>query len=177
MKSWDIRRTWTAAAFAAMTAVVGVASPAAAADQSTTTLQVSPTTAAAGSPVQLTARVFCPGEPGGGNGLGVTFFDGGDILETRPVVANGFANYVARFATTGTHTITAAYNGNVNCFASNAEATVTVTPAEYCSYGTDSCRDGQGRRPGSSECQTRRSAPGIHRAARPSRSHDGCRSW
>ncbi|MFI2299714.1 Ig-like domain-containing protein [Actinacidiphila glaucinigra] len=110
-----------------MTAVVGAASPAAA-DQSTTTLQISPTTAAAGSPVQLTARVFCPGEPGGGVGLGVTFFDGGNILDTRPVVANGFAGYVARFATTGTHTITAAYNGNVNCFASNAKATVTVTP-------------------------------------------------
>ncbi|MET9876717.1 Ig-like domain-containing protein [Actinacidiphila glaucinigra] len=177
MKPWDTRKMWTAGAFAAIAAVVGVASPAAAADQSTTTLQVSPTTAAAGSPVQLTARVSCPGEPSGGNGLGVTFFDGGNILATQPVVANGFASYVARFTSSGTHTITAAYNGNDNCFASNTTATVTVTPAEYCSYGTDSCRDDQGRRPGSSECQTRRSAPVIHQAARHSGSPDRCRSW
>ncbi|MFE2541579.1 Ig-like domain-containing protein [Actinacidiphila glaucinigra] len=177
MKPWDTRKTWTAAAFAAIAAVVGVTSPAAAADQSTTTLLVSPTTAVAGSPVQLTARVFCPGEPGGGIGLGVTFFDGGDILATQPVVANGFASYVARFASSGTHTITAAYNGNVNCFASNAEATLTVTPAEYCAYGTDPCRDGQKRPAGSHECPSRRSVPAIDQAARPSGSPGRCRSW
>jgi len=186
VKRLDERKTWRAGTVAAMAAVVGLASPAAAADQSTTTLQVSPLTAEAGSPVQLTAKVLCPGEPRGGNGLGVTFFDGGTTLATEPVVANGFASHVAKFTTTGTHTITAAYNGNDNCYASHGMATVTVTPAEDCAWGADPCRDGQGRPPGSPHCPTRTSTLGIDRAARPSESPDSsespespdlCRSW
>ncbi|MET7320231.1 Ig-like domain-containing protein [Streptomyces sp. NPDC005549] len=77
------------------------------------------------TPVQLAATVDCPSDPTGG--LGVTFFDGSDLLDTVPVNANGQATYTATFASTGTHTITAAYNGNADCDASNSTTTVQVT--------------------------------------------------
>lgn len=157
MKRWQARKACRAGAFAAIVAIVGLASPAVAAEQSTTTVQVSPPTATAGAPVQLTAMVTCTGDPSGG--LGMTFFDGGDILATVPVAANGQAGHVATFATAGAHTITAAYNGNANCFASNATATVTVTAAEYCPWGPFPCRDHHAHRPGYPYCSTRPSAP------------------
>jgi hypothetical protein len=109
---------------AAMAAVVAVASPAAAA-QSGTTVQATPQTAAIGQSVGLTATVTCAEDPSGG--LGMTFFDGGDILATVPVGADGRAAYTAGFASTGAHTITAAYNGNDNCSASNSSTTVEVS--------------------------------------------------
>ncbi|MDX3076988.1 Ig-like domain-containing protein [Streptomyces sp. NPDC088354] len=182
MKRWDTRRTWTAGAFAAIAAVVGVASPAAAAPvQSTTTLQVSPSTAAARTPVRLTATVVCTGDPSGG--LGMTFFDGGDILTTVPVAPNGQATWVAEFTTTGAHTITAAYNGNDNCFASNNTATVTVTPAEDCPWGHGLCRDDHGHLPGFPDCHFVPSILGIDQvdqvdqAQQPSHSPGRCWSW
>ncbi|MET8558570.1 Ig-like domain-containing protein [Streptomyces sp. NPDC004959] len=79
------------------------------------------------TPVQLSATVDCPSDPTGG--LGVTFFDGSDLLDTVPVNANGQATYTATLTTTGAHTITAAYNGNTNCDASNGTTTVQVTNA------------------------------------------------
>lgn len=171
MKSWNTRKTWTAGAFAAIAAVVGVASPAAAAVDSTTTLQVSPVTAAVRAPVQLTATVVCAGDPSGINDVGMTFFDGGDILQTVPVAPNGLATYTAKFQTAGVHTITAAYNGNANCFASHAEATVTVTEAPYCPWGTDPCRDDQ---PGSPDCPSHTLTTLLDQ---PADSRDQCRSW
>ncbi|MFC5956274.1 Ig-like domain-containing protein [Streptomyces pratens] len=103
------------------------ASPAAAAEPSTTTVQASPSAATIGQPVTLTTTVTCAGDPSGG--LGMTFFDGGDILDTVPVTAAGAAVYTAHLSTVGTHTITAAYNGNDNCSASSAEATVVMSAA------------------------------------------------
>ncbi|MFF3559594.1 Ig-like domain-containing protein [Streptomyces sp. NPDC002574] len=179
MKPWDTRRTWTAGAFAAITAVVGIASPAAAAPvSSTTTLQVSPTTAAAWTPVLLTATVVCAGDPSGG--LGMTFFDGGNILKTVRVRPDGQATWVAKFTATGAHKITAAYNGNGNCFASNNTATVTVTPAEDCPWGPSLCRDDHGHLPGFPNCPILPSILGfdqVDQADRPSQSPGRCWSW
>ncbi|MBQ0826169.1 Ig-like domain-containing protein [Streptomyces tagetis] len=110
----------------ALAAVVGLASPAWAVPSSTT-VTATPPSAEVDTPVQLAATVDCPADPTGG--LGVTFFDGSDLLDTVPVNANGQASYTATFTTTGTHTITAAYNGNADCDASNNTTTVQVTAA------------------------------------------------
>ncbi|MFJ7242876.1 Ig-like domain-containing protein [Streptomyces olivaceus] len=108
----------------ALAATLGLASPAWAVPSSTT-VTASPQSTEVNTPVQLAATVDCPSDPTGG--LGVTFFDGSDLLDTVPVNANGQATYTATFATTGTHTITAAYNGNADCDASNSTTTVQVT--------------------------------------------------
>ncbi|MFJ2419971.1 Ig-like domain-containing protein [Streptomyces brevispora] len=110
----------------ALAAVLGLASPAWAVS-STTTVTATPQSAAVGTPVQLAATVDCAADPTGG--LGVTFFDGGDLLDTVPVNANGQASYTGPFTTAGSHTITAAYNGNTECAASNNTTTVQVTSA------------------------------------------------
>ncbi|MEU6383823.1 Ig-like domain-containing protein [Streptomyces bauhiniae] len=111
---------------AALAAVLGLASPAWAVPSSTT-VTASPQSATVNTPVQLLATVDCPADPTGG--LGVTFFDGGDLLDTVPVNANGQAGYTATFTTAGTHTITAAYNGNTDCDASNSTTNVQVSAA------------------------------------------------
>ncbi len=118
------RARWAVAA--ALTAALGLASPAWAV-ASSTTVTATPPSAEVNTPVQLQATVDCPADPTGG--LGVTFFDGGDLLDTVPVNANGQAAYTATFTTTGSHTITAAYNGNTDCDASNDTTTVQVTAA------------------------------------------------
>ena len=127
MKRWQDRRMWKTGTILALAAVVGLASPAAAAVNSTTTVTASPPAANVGVPVTLTATVTCAADPTGG--LGVTFFDGGDILNTVPVGADGQAEHTTSFTTTGTHTITAAYNGNENCFASSNTIAVMVSAA------------------------------------------------
>ncbi|MFE3791853.1 Ig-like domain-containing protein [Streptomyces goshikiensis] len=109
----------------ALAAVVGLASSAAAV-ASNTTVTATPQTTTAGSPVQLHASVGCESDPGGG--LGVTFFDGGNLLVTVPVNASGQADFSTSF-TVGTHTITAAYNGNETCDASSSTTTVEATSA------------------------------------------------
>jgi hypothetical protein len=124
---WNDRAAWNLVPLAALTAVVAFASPAAAAESSSTATQASPSAATIGQPVDLTAMVTCADDPSGG--LGMTFFDGGDILATVPVTATGAAAYTANLSTVGTHTITAAYNGNDNCGASNAETTVLISAA------------------------------------------------
>ncbi|GAA1216827.1 hypothetical protein GCM10009608_62430 [Pseudonocardia alaniniphila] len=96
--------------------------------QSTTTVQASPSSATVGQEVVLTATVTCPGFPPQG-GLGVTFFDGANLLDTVPVNGSGQASLTTTFTTVGPHEITAAYNGNGNCGASNATTTVQVTSA------------------------------------------------
>ncbi|WP_051887452.1 hypothetical protein [Streptomyces seoulensis] len=84
---------------AALTAVLGLASPAWAVPSSTT-VTASPQSTTVNNPVQLLATVDCPADPTGG--LGVTFFDGGDLLDTVAVNANGQAGYTATFTTAGT---------------------------------------------------------------------------
>ncbi|WP_329391516.1 Ig-like domain-containing protein [Streptomyces sp. NBC_01716] len=108
----------------AMAAVLGLASPAWAAPSSTT-VTATPQSAEVGDAVQLAATIDCTGDPSGG--LGVTFFDGSDLLDTVPVNANGLASYSGSFTTVGSHIITAAYNGNDECDASNNTTTVQIT--------------------------------------------------
>lgn len=121
-----VRSKGTLIAATALAAVVGLASPAMAV-ASATTVTATPQSTTTGAPVELEATVTCPADPTGG--LGVTFFDGPDLLATVPVTADGRAHYTATFNTTGTHTITAAYNGNGACDASNNTTTVNVTAA------------------------------------------------
>jgi len=118
------RRMWGSTAALALAAVVASASPAAAVP-SATNVTASPSVTTVGSPVLLTATVTCTSDPSGG--LGVTFFSNGDLLATVPVSASGVAQYSVSFATAGTRTITAAYNGNGACDASNGTTTVTVS--------------------------------------------------
>ncbi|MFJ7199737.1 MULTISPECIES: Ig-like domain-containing protein [unclassified Streptomyces] len=110
----------------ALAAVLGLASPAWAVPSSTT-VTATPQSAEVGTAVQLLATVDCPADPTGG--LGVTFFDGSDELETVPVNANGQAVDTITLTTVGAHTITAAYNGNAECDASNNTTTVQATAA------------------------------------------------
>ncbi len=126
MERRRVPRNWWGSAATALVAVVAFATPAAAQESSTTTVQAVPSSAAVGAPVELIATVSCPNDPSGG--LGVTFFDGGDILDTKQVGADNTARLPdTTFDTVGTHTITAAYNGNAECFASSASTTVTVS--------------------------------------------------
>jgi hypothetical protein len=67
-----------------------------------------------------------PGFPPQG-GLGVTFFDGPNLLDTVPVNASGQASLTTTFTAEGAYEITAAYNGNGNCGASNVATTAQVT--------------------------------------------------
>ncbi|MDX3240117.1 Ig-like domain-containing protein [Streptomyces sp. ME03-5709C] len=114
---------------AAMTlaALMGTAGPAAAAEPSSTSVQAVPVTAITGAYVTLTATVTCPGDPS--PGLGLTFFDDDQLLDTVPVDASGHATLTTDFDTAGPHVVTAAYNGNGNCSASNAMTTVQITAA------------------------------------------------
>ncbi|MFF8537576.1 Ig-like domain-containing protein [Streptomyces sp. NPDC015532] len=112
---------------AAAATVLSLAPSAAAVDQSSTTVQVIPSPATTGQLVTLDATVTCSSNPDGG--LGVSFFDGADLLATAPVSADGHSSLVTGFTTTGTHTIVAAYNGDDSCGASSATTTVTVSQA------------------------------------------------
>ena len=105
-------------------AVVAFALPAAAAVASSTTVQASPSTATTGQSVDISTMVTCSGDPSGG--LGMTLFDGSNLLTTVPVGMDGASSYTTDFTSAGSHMITAAYNGNDNCDASNSTATVQV---------------------------------------------------
>ncbi|MEU7058628.1 Ig-like domain-containing protein [Streptomyces sp. NPDC046197] len=117
---------WAGVSAAALTTVLIAASPAAAAGSSTH-VTASPSATTVGSPVTLTATVTCASDPSGG--LGVTFFDGSQVLDTVPVTTAGAATYRVAFGVPGTHTITAAYNGNGVCGASNGTTSVSVSPS------------------------------------------------
>ncbi len=114
-------------AVAAAATVMSLAPTAAAADPSSTTVQATPSSATVGQLVTLDATVTCSSDPSGG--LGVSFFDGPDLLATAPVSADGHSSLTTGFTATGTHTITAAFNGDDGCSASNDTTTVTVSQA------------------------------------------------
>jgi hypothetical protein len=94
-------------------------------EQSTTTVQATPASATVGQAVTLTVQVSCPADPSGG--LGVTLFDGSNLLATVPVDSTGAGSLNTNFSATGSHVITAAYNGDSDCAASNNTTTVDVT--------------------------------------------------
>ena len=101
------------------------------AQQSTTTVSA-PGLAFLGDPITLTATVSA-GSGDVTGGLGVTFFDGADLLDTVPVTGGpltGTATLTTTFFTdTGVHTITAAFNGTGTVGASNGTADVNVISA------------------------------------------------
>jgi hypothetical protein len=113
--------------FIALAALLTFAPQASAQVTSDTTVEATPAAATVGERVVLTATVTCSGAPNGG--LGVTFFDGPDLLATADVDLDGQSVLATSFITTGDHLITAAYNGNDNCFASNDTTTVQVSDA------------------------------------------------
>ena len=110
---------------AALAAVLGFASPAAAVG-STTTVTATQFSTTLGTVVRLQATVACASDPG--DGMGVTFWDGVNDLGTVSVGSDGQASQFALF-TTGTHTVTATYNGNGTCDASTGVTTVEVAAA------------------------------------------------
>lgn len=133
MIPWRERRARRAhkAAFlvaaAAAATVVALAPSAAAADPSTTAVEASPSPATTGQLVVLDATVTCTSDPS--TGLGVSFFDGDNLLATAPVSTDGQSFLTTGFTTTGNHHIIAAYNGDANCGASNDATDITVTQA------------------------------------------------
>ena len=110
---------------AALAAVLGLASPAAAVG-STTTVTATQFSTALGTVVRLQAAVACASDPSGG--MGVTFWDGSTNLGTVSVGVDGKAAQLALF-TAGSHEVTAAYSGNGTCDASSAKTTVEVADA------------------------------------------------
>lgn len=130
-------KAWSMVVPAALAAAVAFASPAVAAEPSTTTVQATPSSTGVGEPVYLAATVTCGADLAGG--LGVTFFDGDTLLGTVPVAADGTAQYITTFTTSGTHMITGAYNGNENCGASNGAATVQVSGSTNPPPGGGAC--------------------------------------
>lgn len=136
MKACLARKLGLVVAVAAAT-VLSLAPSAAAADPSSTTVQATPSSAATGQLVTLDATVTCSSDPSGG--LGVSFFDGPDLLATAPVSADGHSSLTTGFTTTGTRTITAAYNGDDSCSASSGTTTVTVSQAPSRPAGNPGC--------------------------------------
>ena len=127
MRNWQKWNALTLGTLATL-AVVASASPAAAAAvDSTTTVQASPTAPVTGQLVALNAKVDCTGDPS--LGLGVSFFDGQDLLATAPVGTDGTSTLRTGFISTGEHEITAAFNGDDNCNASSSKTTVEVSDA------------------------------------------------
>lgn len=127
MKAWRERKPGLVVALAAAAAVVSLAPSAVAADPSSTTVQALPPSAVTGQLVTLDATVTCSSDPS--TGLGVSFFDGTDLLATAPVSTDGHSSLTTGFTTAGTHTITASFNGDDGCGASHDTTTVTVSPA------------------------------------------------
>jgi hypothetical protein len=127
--SWQTSRILLSAALvpSALAAVALSATQASAQplDTSTTTVKAMPVTVGRGQAVTLTAEVGCPADPSGG--LGVTFFDGPTLLATVPVDSSGDASLTTSFPTTGIQDITAAYNGNADCAASDPTTTAGAT--------------------------------------------------
>jgi hypothetical protein len=124
---WQIGRILLPAALVPVT-LAGLAvsaTQASAQVDSTTTVTASPMVAGVGQSVTLTAEVTCAGDPSGG--LGLSFSDGPNLIATVPVDSSGDASLTTTFSTAGTHTITASYDGNSNCYASYSTMTVTVT--------------------------------------------------
>jgi len=100
--------------------------------QSTTTaLQASGTSIVPNQTVTLTATV-APTSSGTPTGT-ISFFDGASLLATEPV-ANGASTYATTSLLSGSHTLTAKYNGDANYLASQVGAGgvgVQVAPLDF----------------------------------------------
>ncbi|NDK29323.1 DUF11 domain-containing protein [Streptomyces sp. TR1341] len=92
-------------------------------ETTTTTLTASPTTAAPGQPVTLTAHVTCTaGTPTGE----VEFRSGTTVLGTAPLNDAGTATLTTTSLPLGAHQITAHYLGSADCPPSDSEPVVVV---------------------------------------------------
>lgn len=91
----------------------------------TTTLTASPSSAATGQQVTLSAHVS--GCPDPTTSIGMSFFDGGNLLQTAPIDTNGDASLTISFSSAGTHTIEAVFNASTECGVSSDTKNVDVT--------------------------------------------------
>jgi hypothetical protein len=91
-----------------------------------TSLSVSSTSITAGQSITLTAQV-ASATTGTPTGI-VSFFDGATLLSTVPL-SGGAASYSTTSLSSGTHTLTATYSGDVNFTASSPTSPTTVTVA------------------------------------------------
>ncbi len=93
------------------------------ADATSTTLSSSATSPTAGTAVTFTANVgSAAGVPFGG----ATFYDGSSILGTSSLKADGSSTYSTASLSTGTHSITAAFNAN-GPFAGSTSAPISIS--------------------------------------------------
>jgi streptogramin lyase len=93
----------------------------------TTVLSASTNSLVTGQSVVFTATVAAVA-PGAGTPTGtVTFTDGKVILGTVTLGAGGQATFTTSFSVTGSHTITAVYNGDTNFVAGKFSSAQTVT--------------------------------------------------
>ena len=107
----------------------------------TTTLSVSPTTVMYGDPAVLTAVV---GPPSGATGT-VSFHEGTTLLGTSSLDSSATAVLPVSTLNTGTHTITATYNGDLN-FPPSTSNPATLTVTQRTGAGGGSCVDRDGQR-------------------------------
>ena len=91
-----------------------------------TSLSVSSTSITAGQSITLTAQV-ASATTGTPTGI-VNFFDGATLLSTVPLSGGG-ASYSTTSLSSGTHTLTAKYSGDLNFTASGSTSSTTVTVA------------------------------------------------
>jgi hypothetical protein len=81
-----------------------------------------PTTVSFGKPCTFSVQIGVQ-SPGSGNPTGnVTFYDGGKSLGTGSLSADGHATFSISSLSKGTHSITAAYNGDDNFDGCNSGA-------------------------------------------------------
>jgi hypothetical protein len=92
-------------------------------NSTSTTLVANPTAVSVGGAVLLTARVTAPTGTATGS---VVFYDGGTLLQTVALGADGVAVCGSTFSTAGTHVVTATYVAN-GTFASSASSAVDIT--------------------------------------------------
>jgi hypothetical protein len=111
-----------------------------------TSLSVSSASITAGESITLTAQVASAtsGMPTGF----VNFFDGATLLSSVPL-SGGAASYSTTSRSSGTHTLTATYSGDVNFTASSSTSSTTVTVASLDFTMTISGPDSQTVFPGS----------------------------
>src|SRR5262249_589266 len=97
----------------------------------------------AGGGRAVTSPATVRGPAGSGTPTGsVTFMDGGILLATAAVRADGTAMVTTSFATAGGHAITASYSGDANFAASSQALTEQVKPATPAITATYSAATG-----------------------------------
>ena len=103
-----------------------------------TSVTASPTSAAPGAAVTVTAAVTV-GAGGFSAPTGsLTFTDNGTTVTTQPLDGSGHASYTTSWPANGTHVITAIYSGDADNQASSGQTTVLVGPTPTVSLASSS---------------------------------------